>query len=329
MRLLSEMLYVVMGANRHETVQLYAISKILLTLKTNIFSAIDNEAAFADTCQSQLMHNLRLLQTFFNLPDGRLLLRHETEIIDLLTTVYDLQFDYHFKWSNVVFSFPLDLLFFSLNCFYLVKQPYNFTMASFSGTNELLHQVLPEDLPVRWHTPSEEEINFVRRLLKTFISPQIQFLQNFVASSSLNSAKEPTFFAQLEKAIMFLVSLDSLVKLKNYKYPPLVTDSDDRLVSLFGEFNHVNVVFCFNYSINEHSFKYHNLNNNCCLTDLFSLDEEIDLFGKQTEFSKVSNFSFVHELIKLLTAVSTKLRHSEINVDISFLLENITDVSWY
>lgn len=193
MRLLSEMLYAVMSANRHETVQLYAISQILLTLKTNILSAIDNEAALADTCQSQLMHNLRLLQTFFNLPDGRLLLRHETEITDLLTAVYDLQFDYHFKWSNVVFSLPLYFLFFTLSGFYLVNQPYNFTMTNTSSTNEFLHQVLPEDLPARWHTPSEEEINFVRRLLKTFIGPQIQFLQNFVFLSSLNSAKEPTF----------------------------------------------------------------------------------------------------------------------------------------
>lgn len=228
-----------MCSNRHETVQLYAISQILLTLKTNILSAIDNEAAFADTCQSQLMHNLRLLQAFFNLPDGRLLLRHETEIIDLLTVVYDLQFDYHFKWSNVVFSFPLDFLLFSLSGFYLVNQPYNFTMTSTFSTNELLHQVLPEDLPARWHTPSEKEIHFVRRLLNTFIGPQIQFLQNFAATnSSLNNVKEPTFFAQLEKAIMMLVSLESLARFTNYKYLPLDTDSDDRLVSLLAKFNH-------------------------------------------------------------------------------------------
>lgn len=87
------------------------------------------------------------------------------------------------------------------------------------------------------------------------------------------------------------------------------------------------MVFCLNDSINEHSFKYHNLNKNCCSTDFFSLDEEINLFGIQTEFSKSSNFSFVYELIKLLAAVSTKLRHSEINVDTSFLQENIIEVS--
>lgn len=201
-----------------ENLKKYAANRMLAKIEANIISAIDGEGLFADTFQNQLLHNIRLLQIFFSI-EGEILLEHEETIVQLLTSVYSLQFDSHFKHAYLL-THILWSLFLTLGTVYLFDQPYRSVKSSKEVNSQLLLLVSPDELSARWHFPSEKEINFVRRLLQTFIIPQMQLLQKFA-----NSSDEDQEFssAQLEKSVAILKSIEGL-KSQFYKMSHVVDD---------------------------------------------------------------------------------------------------------
>lgn len=209
-----------------EAQQEEAVHRLLDAIRANILSAIDGETIFAETFTGQLLHNFRLLQTFASL-EGRLLLPHQETIIQLLTSVYGLQFDVHFKHTDLLAS-TLWTLFNSLGTVYLINRSYSSGDSFSEGVNCHLPLLLPEEIPARWHLPSEGEVAFVRRLLSTFVYPQMKLLQQFATVSSsldeLSTGQVKLSPAQLEKSVALLMSIEGL-KSPFYRMAPLVEDT--------------------------------------------------------------------------------------------------------
>lgn len=222
-RLLENILLAALCNNGEKNLlQEYTANRMINCIRANIVSAIDGESSFADTFQNQLLHNFRLLETFFCIK-GDILLEHEETIIQLLTSVYTLQFDRHFKHTDLLTNTLLEL-FNTLGTVFMSSKPHIFFNLS-EGVNSYQFPLLllPEDISARWHLPSQSEIRFVRRLLQSFIYPQIKFLQQYAASKSNEHENQQFSPAQLEKSVALLMSIEGLES-PFFKMSPLVDD---------------------------------------------------------------------------------------------------------
>jgi len=186
-----------MSNNTHHSE--YAFSKFFLLISNNIRENFASKQKFSELSKIEFTYNIYLLPACFCI--SKRLYVYKDELISLFKTM--LMVDFQDKSTEIsLITNTLSYLFVHLTCVY----PYNqvFKPIQSECSSQWPHLLKLKDLPLNWHIPNRDDIEFARELVREFINPQMVLLENWATSKC-----DLTLY-QLKKSLIILLSLVGL-----------------------------------------------------------------------------------------------------------------------